>query len=122
MLDMLVRWCGGDSGVMCSDLVALINWKSEPNQSVLDRVAANIGQTTSPHLKSKYRTSSQKIKAIVGEVKLLTTQSHGVPTIRSDLPAPRIKRVADHTVSSRHSITNSNYDWKSFYNYPLIKP
>ncbi|XP_064389897.1 EF-hand domain-containing family member B-like isoform X2 [Halichondria panicea] len=97
MLDMLVRWCGGDSGVMCSDLVALINWKSEPNQSVLDRVAANIGQTTSPHLKSKYRTSSQKIKAIVGEVKLLTTQSHGVPTIRSDLPAPRIKRVADHT-------------------------
>ena len=86
---------------MCSDLVALINWKLKPNQSVLDRVTANIGQTTSPpHLKPQYRTSSQKIKAIVGGVKLITIRPHGVPTVRSDIPAPSIKRVADHTVSS----------------------
>ena len=100
MLDMLIRWCSKESGVTYTDLVTLINWKSEPNQAVLDRVAANAPEAiASPVLMSNYRTSSQMIKATVGGVKLSTSMPHGVPTIRSDLPAPRIKRVGDHTVS-----------------------
>ncbi len=53
----------------------------------------------SPVLMSNYRTSSQTIKATVGGVPTHSYRSYGVPTIRSDLPAPCIRRVSDHTVS-----------------------
>lgn len=48
---------------------------------------------------SNYRTSSQMIKATIGGVPTHTYRAYGVPTIRSDLPAPCIKRVGDRTVS-----------------------
>lgn len=38
------------------------------------------------------------IKATVGGVPSHNYRTYGVPTIRSDLPAPRIRRVSDHTV------------------------
>lgn len=47
-----------------------------------------------------YRTSSQMISSVVGA--LPTGSEHhtyGVPTIRCDRPAPRIRRVGDSTVS-----------------------
>ena len=56
--------------------------------------------TVSPSkLKSNYLTSSQTIKAVVGGVPTQSYQVYGVPTIRSDLPAPRIRRVGERTVS-----------------------
>ena len=55
-----------------------------------------------PKLMSNYHTSSEMIKATVGGVPSHNYRPYGVPTIRSDLPAPRIRRVADHTVSSLH--------------------
>ena len=54
---------------------------------------------SSPLLSSNYRTSSQMIKATVGRVPTHNYRMYGVPTIRSDLPAPRIRRVGDSTVS-----------------------
>ena len=54
----------------------------------------------SPQLMSNYHTSSEMIKATVGGVPTLNYRTYGVPTIRSDLPAPRIRRVADHTVGA----------------------
>ena len=54
----------------------------------------------SPQLMSNYHTSSEMIKATVGGVPAHNYRAYGVPTIRSDLPAPRIRRVSDHTVSS----------------------
>lgn len=54
---------------------------------------------SSPLLTSNYRTSSQTIKATVGRLPTHNYRTYGVPTIRSDLPAPRIRRVGDSTVS-----------------------
>lgn len=46
-----------------------------------------------------YRTSSQTIGATVGGISNTNYPTCGVPTIRSDKAAPRIKRVSDNTVS-----------------------
>ena len=46
-----------------------------------------------------YRTSSHTIGATVGNISNMNYPTCGVPTIRSDKAAPRIKRVSDNTVS-----------------------
>ena len=56
-------------------------------------------KTLSSPLTYNYHTSSQMIKATVGGVPTHNYHTYGVPTIRSDLPAPRIRRVGDSTVS-----------------------
>ena len=43
------------------------------------------------------KTSSQAIAATVGGISTRDFPSFGVPTVRSDLPAPRVKRVSDYT-------------------------
>ena len=43
------------------------------------------------------KTSSQAIAATVGGISTREFPSFGVPTVRSDLPAPRVKRVSDYT-------------------------
>ncbi|KAI6660857.1 EF-hand domain-containing family member B-like [Oopsacas minuta] len=43
------------------------------------------------------KTSSQAISATVGGISTRHFPSFGVPTVRSDLPAPRVKRVSDYT-------------------------
>jgi len=45
-----------------------------------------------------YRTSSQAIGATVGNISNARYPTCGVPTIRADKAAPRIKRVSDNTV------------------------
>ena len=72
-----------------------------------DKGANTTSNAGSPQLTHKcmsnYHTSSDMIKAIVGGVSTHNYRAYGVPTIRSDLPAPRIRRVSDHTVSpSKH--------------------
>ena len=54
-------------------------------QNQIDRSAAPI------------KTSSQAISATVGGVPTKDFRAFGVPTVRSDLPAPRVKRVSDYT-------------------------
>ncbi|XP_005387517.1 PREDICTED: EF-hand domain-containing family member B isoform X2 [Chinchilla lanigera] len=44
-----------------------------------------------------YKTSSSEINAAVGAVPSICYPIHGVPTIRSDIPAPRIRRISDRT-------------------------
>lgn len=46
-----------------------------------------------------YRTSSQTIGATISGISNINYPTCGVPTIRSDKAAPRIKRVSDNTVS-----------------------
>ena len=48
---------------------------------------------------NSYRTSSHTIGATVGDISNMNYPTCGVPTIRSDKAAPRIKRVSDNTVS-----------------------
>ncbi|XP_054450833.1 EF-hand domain-containing family member B [Pteronotus mesoamericanus] len=46
---------------------------------------------------SHYKTSSSEISAVVGAVPSMCYPIYGVPTIRSDIPAPRIRRISDRT-------------------------
>ncbi|XP_069874490.1 EF-hand domain-containing family member B isoform X2 [Dipodomys merriami] len=44
-----------------------------------------------------YKTTSSEINAVVGAVPSICYPIFGVPTIRSDIPVPRIRRVSDRT-------------------------
>ncbi|KAM6223849.1 EF-hand domain-containing family member B [Rhynchocyon petersi] len=44
-----------------------------------------------------YKTSSSEINAVVGAIPSTCYPIYGVPTIRSDIPAPRIRRISDRT-------------------------
>ncbi|XP_038595960.1 EF-hand domain-containing family member B [Tachyglossus aculeatus] len=44
---------------------------------------------------SDYRTTSSQINAIVGGLPLTYYPMYGIPTIRSDIPAPRIRSITD---------------------------
>ncbi|XP_015441255.1 EF-hand domain-containing family member B [Pteropus alecto] len=46
---------------------------------------------------SHYKTTSSEISAVVGAVPSPCYPIYGVPTIRSDIPAPRIRRISDRT-------------------------
>ncbi|XP_006161930.1 EF-hand domain-containing family member B isoform X2 [Tupaia chinensis] len=51
----------------------------------------------SDQVSDSYKTSSADISAVVGAVPSVCYPIYGVPTIRSDIPAPRIRRISDRT-------------------------
>ncbi|XP_066571800.1 EF-hand domain-containing family member B [Amia ocellicauda] len=64
--------------------------------------AGNVGRTprtlTRPStVPDRFLTSSSTIRAIVGGPSTTNYQVFGVPTVRTDLAAPRIKRISDRT-------------------------
>lgn len=116
VLEMLISWCSGEGGeggrsVVYGEVVRLLNWKVQPDEEILTKMSqknqrdgegldgAQSPEESKPSqvLMSNYRTSSQMIKAAVGGVPTENYRTYGVPTIRSDLPAPRIRRVGDTT-------------------------
>ncbi|XP_074051312.1 EF-hand domain-containing family member B [Macrotis lagotis] len=44
-----------------------------------------------------YKTTSSQINSVVGGISPLSIHTCGIPTIRSDIPAPRYRRVSDRT-------------------------
>ncbi|KAM4855369.1 EF-hand domain-containing family member B [Urocitellus parryii] len=51
----------------------------------------------SDKVSSYYKTTSSEINAVVGAVPSICYPIFGVPTVRCDIPAPRIRRVSDRT-------------------------
>ncbi|XP_039075644.1 EF-hand domain-containing family member B [Hyaena hyaena] len=51
----------------------------------------------SDKVSNHYTTTSSEINAVVGAVPSLCYPIYGVPTVRSDIPAPRIRRISDRT-------------------------
>ncbi|XP_019581578.2 EF-hand domain-containing family member B [Rhinolophus sinicus] len=51
----------------------------------------------SDKVSNHYKTTSSEISAVVGAVPSMCYPICGVPTIRSDIPAPRIRRISDRT-------------------------
>ena len=114
MLELLIHWCtpcGLQQQVRYPDLVGLVNWKEELSADLCTRVEQYTAPAGGPqdqippppppaHL-SNYLSTSQKIQATADSIPTQNVRTFGVPTIRSDKPAPRIKRVADTTVSQR---------------------
>ena len=86
------------------DLVAMINWKEPLSKELLSQYGgedARLTTATSEKLKlsSDYTTSSQLHKGDIGDIPTKEYRAYGVPTVRSDLAAPRLKRVSDRKVS-----------------------
>ena len=127
MLDMLVRWTTseGTGGVAYQDLVILMDWTrpipdekfSQIAQHTADQPRTDPQPTSDPatplppttpssklKMSTNYMTSSQAYRATVGELPTHGYRVYGVPTVRTDLPAPRIKRVSDPKVSHIFSI------------------
>ncbi|XP_074999535.1 EF-hand domain-containing family member B isoform X2 [Calonectris borealis] len=71
------------------DLVLKEPRSSEKTSKMLTRSA--------DHVFANYRTTSSQYNAVVGGLPTTCYPVCGVPTIRSDIPAPRIRRISDRT-------------------------
>ncbi|XP_066101621.1 EF-hand domain-containing family member B [Saccopteryx bilineata] len=72
----------------------------KPEDIVLTGSSAKTVRTLlrpSDQVSRHYKTTSSEIGAVVGAVPSLCFPIYGVPTIRSDIPVPRIRRVSDRT-------------------------
>ncbi|XP_065834963.1 EF-hand domain-containing family member B-like [Oscarella lobularis] len=93
MIRLVMDWCDadGDGQIDYDEFVSFLNWHqpipSPPGRPGFTRQIDKSG--------NDYKTSSQTINAVVGGGITQEFRTHGVPTIRSDLPAPRIRRLDD---------------------------
>jgi len=77
------------------EFVHLLNWKDKLPQEVSD-IEGSVVTQIDKSLQDQI-TSSSSINATVGGLNTSDWQSFGVPTVRSDIPAPSIRRVSDRT-------------------------
>jgi len=75
----------------------LLNWKNK--MPVDDDIKLSKEQIIQQIDKAvtNHKTSSSCINATCGGIKTNEWHTYGVPTVRSDIPAPVIRRVSDHT-------------------------
>jgi len=74
----------------------------DPDSNDVQPESKVIPAVVSQGLLPNYRTTSQKYRATASTIPTSHLRSYGIPTIRSDLAAPRIKRVSDTKVSDMH--------------------
>ena len=85
------------NGINYVAFVNLLNWKNKmPKDLELEEMNDQIIQQIDTAV-TGHKTSSSFINATVGGLETKSWQSFGVPTVRSDIPAPQIRRVSDHT-------------------------
>lgn len=106
MLEMLARWATREGCVVYEDLVMLMNWnyplEEERLMLIAQYTADHAPSTSEPdttlsklQVSENYMTSSQAYRAVTGDLSTLKYRTFGVPTVRSDLAAPHLKRVSD---------------------------
>ena len=107
LLQDLIEYCDsdGDGKIDYLDFCNFLNWKYDKPSDKPPKEAAAESEDP-PRARQvrqidgslgDHKTSSSIINAIAGRTPTDGYRSFGVPTIRSDLPAPRIKRVGDYT-------------------------
>jgi len=102
LIDMLLAYCdvNQDGRIDYVEFSNFLNWKDKM-PSGLDIKVDDEGEEIKTLQKQvdasndTYQTSSSIINAVVGKVPTHAYRAYGVPTVRSDLPAPRIRRVGD---------------------------
>ncbi|KAM8967084.1 EF-hand domain-containing family member B [Pelodytes ibericus] len=121
LLDSLLEYCDADKDGLINfvEFANFLNWKDKMSitkleEKILTQVLlkpADIvfkekgGCEKTPKTLSKaghpthdhFRTSSSKINAIVGGPSSASYRTCGIPTVRTDLAAPRIRRIGDRT-------------------------
>jgi len=105
LLGSLMHYCAVEEGKEANEckldyvkFVNFLNWRekfTDPNVQTEDetqvpRLAKQIDKAMTSHI-----TSSSAINAVVASQDTSKHRTYGIPTIRSDLPAPRIKRISD---------------------------
>lgn len=98
MLESLLKWCdaNNDGHIDYNEFANFLNWKDMMPSGLPDT------QLTIPTLQKQidkaiedYRTSSSDINAVAGAVSTSGYRTYGVPTIRSDLPVPEVKKISE---------------------------
>ena len=107
LLDNLIGDCDsdGDSKIDYLDFCNFLNWTYDIPAEKLEKISEKVKSPSPPSAPTRqidgnigdHHTSSSVINAIAGVSPTSEYRAFGVPTIRSDLPAPRIKRVGDMT-------------------------
>jgi len=105
LLETLLAYCDADNDgkINYNEFSNFLNWKDK--LPPVTNVQEEDDESKDPELLHKQvdnavvdsTTSSQMINAIVGGVSTKEWKTNGIPTIRSDLPAPRIRRIGDST-------------------------
>ncbi|XP_022098378.1 EF-hand domain-containing family member B-like isoform X2 [Acanthaster planci] len=102
LLEQLIDYCDSnqDGYIDHTEFANFLNWKDKmqqgserPEQGAEDveRLKKQIDRSIGEH-----RTSASMINAVVGGVSTRDYRTYGIPTIRSDLAAPKIKRISDN--------------------------
>ncbi|XP_067907555.1 EF-hand domain-containing family member B [Heterodontus francisci] len=127
LIDQLIEYCDieGDGTINFLEFANFLNWKDkmplgELEQKIITKVnedgsclvapediipidigssAKTLRTITKKEDRSNghYRTTSSLINGVVGSYSPDDYRTYGVPTIRTDLPAPRFRRVSDMT-------------------------
>lgn len=114
MLFLLMSYCGGeDGGIDYIKFANFLNWKDKmpivfsasQTKSGMDDKSKTDKIPETPTLRKQidkaltdHKTSSSLIGAgATGPMRRFQYRTYGVPTVRSDLPAPHLRRVSDRT-------------------------
>ncbi|XP_071791853.1 EF-hand domain-containing family member B-like [Asterias amurensis] len=104
LLEQLILYCDNnkDGYIDYAEFANFLNWKDKMQQGVEAPEAMEQSEEDVGTLKKQidqsigeHRTSASMINAVVGGVSTKDHRLYGIPTIRSDLAAPRIKRISD---------------------------
>ncbi|XP_064646873.1 EF-hand domain-containing family member B-like [Lineus longissimus] len=136
LLEQLMYSCdsNNDGRIDYGEFANFLNWKDKmpsgfktkekvldskilSNSTSADMVPTSSRDSTPRRLQKQidkaignHRTSSSNINAVVGGLNTKGYRAYGVPTNRTDLPAPRIKRIDDRKnygdESDAHGLTN----------------
>ncbi|KXJ08719.1 EF-hand domain-containing family member B [Exaiptasia diaphana] len=110
LLKSLLATCDADKDgqINYTEFANFLNWKdqmpsgkkSEDNATTEEKDKTELNQSLSQQIDKAvggWKKSSSQIRATVGGIQTNNWRAYGVPTIRSDLAAPRIRRVGDRT-------------------------
>ncbi|XP_070570083.1 EF-hand domain-containing family member B-like [Ptychodera flava] len=132
LLELLLYACDSnkDGYIDYAEFANFLNWKDKMNQGVESKLDGDVDvlQKQIDRAIGEHRTSASMINATVGgSVSSKGFRCYGVPTIRSDLPAPRYRRISDRTnygdESDAYGLVNpSMYSNRGVYEKDFFQP
>ncbi|XP_071943653.1 EF-hand domain-containing family member B-like [Antedon mediterranea] len=136
LLIQLISYCdaNNDGTIDYNEFANFLNWKdkmsSEETLLAPSTAAAHMPDVISKQIDQavgEHRTSSSMINAAVGGVSTQGYRKYGVPTIRSDLAPPIVRRISDRTnygdESNTYGLVNpSVYSNRGVYEKDFFQP
>jgi len=149
LLESMLAYCDvdGDGQINYEEFSNFLNWKDkmqlgeipstvkgETAEAESKEEGQNAGETSPVRLQKQidkavggWKTSSSQFNAVTGKIRTQGWRAYGVPTIRSDLPAPTTRRVADTTnygdESDAYGLINpSIYSNRGVYEKDFFQP